>query len=159
MKTVYAALQPKCFILLTVILMKAAVTRQAISSKDFLQVGFPCILHSLILKQTDLSRPLCFSEAQKSKKCPLKTAKYHLAKDYRLHSLSFCRHSIDKTIKSGSETHRQEISKNKPDAQNIIWSIYEQSHSSRDFLVPFLAYNLCYPPFCNNMEIMIPSFS
>lgn len=100
---------PNALSLLTVSLMKAAVTRQAISSKDFLQVGFPCILHSLILKQTAFQDPLYFLEAQKSKKCPLKTAIYHIAKDYEPHSPSFHRHFIDKIIKSGSDTQTGDL--------------------------------------------------
>lgn len=54
--------------LLTVILMKAAVTRQAISSRDFLQVSSPCILYSLILKQTALPRPLLLFRSSKEQK-------------------------------------------------------------------------------------------
>lgn len=97
-----------------------------------------------------------FKRAKKKTLCVLKRARDHLANDYRLHSPSFFYRSFtNKTIKPGSEPHRQEISKNEADAY-IIWNIREQSHGSRDFLVPFLVYTPSFPHLCN-VEIMMPS--
>lgn len=102
--------------------------------------------------------PYVFQKSKRAKKktlCILKTARDHLPNDYRLHSPSFFYSNFtNKAIKPGSETHRQ-ISKNEADAYNIIWNICEQSHSSRDFLVPFLVYTPSFPRLCN-VEIMMP---
>lgn len=60
--------------------------------------------------------PYVFQKLKRAKKKTLgilKTVRDHLANDYRLHSPSCF---TDKAVKSGSETHTQEISKNEPDA-------------------------------------------